>query len=205
MSQKIEFFVPNVALLKFNKNDVGSSLFCNSFFNGKKYGGLLLICDNSLIKKLNVKVTQGNNFNPKFEFRMYSSKQFLFTDYLFEFDIRLQDKGKTIKLHLHQNSKSFRDFCKSTIKHKAFGLLFQNVDTGLLFASYPYLQDDEDLDWLERNFKLSKNQLSGGLFNKFRQWGQLSKYIQKEDKESSTYFLHNEKIDSLDIIRDRKK
>lgn len=204
MNQKIKFIVPNVALLKFNKNDVGSSLFCNSFFNGKKYGGLLLVCDNDMLKRLNVKANQANIFTPEFAFRMYSSKQLFFMDYLFEFEIKLHEGDKSTKLHLHQDSKSFRDFCKSTIKHKAFGLLFQNVDTGLLIASYLNLQDDEDLDWLERNFELSKNQLSGRLFNKLRQWGELSKYIQKEDKESSTYFLHNEKVDSLDVIRDRK-
>jgi hypothetical protein len=204
MSKEIKCIFPNVALQKFEKKDVGTSLYCNSFINGKKYGGLLLICDSSLIKKLNVEVTQGNNFAPEFAFRMYSSKQFFFSDYLFEFDIKLQDKGKTIKMHLHQYTKSFRDFCKSTIKHRAFGLLFQNVDTGLLIAAYLNLQDDEDLDWLERNFELSKNQLSGSEINKYRQLDELSKYVQNQDKEFSTYFLPNGKVDSLDVIRERK-
>lgn len=205
MSKEIKFIVPNVALQKFDKNDVGSSLFCNSFLNGKKYGGLLLICDNSLIKKINIEVTQGNNFAPEFAFRMFSSKQIFFTDYLFEFDIKLQDEAELIKLHLHQDTKNFRDFCKSTIKHRAFGFLFQNVDTGLLSTTYLHLEDDEDLDWLERNFELSKTQISGRLLDTYKKWDELSNYVREQNKENSIYFLHNKKVKFLDVIKEHKK
>jgi hypothetical protein len=204
MNKEIKFIFPDVTLLKLGKVDVGTTLYCNSFCNGKKYGGLLLVCDNTLMKRLNVEANHSNNIAPEFAFRMYSSKQFFFTDYLFEFDIQFDGAKEATKLHLHQDSKSFRDFCKYTIKHRAFGILFQNVDTGLLNAAYLHLQDDEDLDWLERNFEMSKKQLSGKLLNTYKRWDELSKYVQEQCEESSTYFSHNEKVSFLEVTRDRK-
>lgn len=204
MSKEIKYIFPDAALQKFTKEDVGTSLFCNSFYNGKKYGGLLLVCDNALMKKLNVEANHSHNYAPEFAFRMYSSKQFFFTDYLFEFEILFNGAKEATKLHLHQDSKNFRNFCKYTIKHKGFGILFQNVDTGLLNATYVHLQDDEDLDWLERNFEVSKTQLSGKLLNSYKQWDELSKYIQEQSKETSIYFLHNEKVGFLDVSREKK-
>ena len=204
MSKEIKYIFPDTALLKFDKEDVGTTLFCNSFFNGKKYGGLLLVCDNALMKRLNVEENNRNNNAPEFAFRLYSNKRFFFTDYLFEFDILFNGAKEATKLHLHQDSKNFRDFCKNTIKHRAFGVLFQNVETRLLNATYVNLQDDEDLDWLERNFEVSKKALSGSVLNKFKQWDELSKYIQNQNKETSTYFSHNEKVSFLDVTRDRK-
>jgi hypothetical protein len=205
MSKEVKYIFPSVELQKFEKKDVGTSLFCTSFYNGKKYGGLLLICDNILIKSLNVEANHQHNYAPEFAFRMYSNKQFFFTDYLFEFDIQFNGATEATKLHLQQDSKSFRDFCKSTIKHKAFGILFQNVDTGLLNATYLHLQDDEDLDWLKRNFELSKTQLSGKLLDTFKNWDELSKNIQEQNKEESIYFLQNPNVKFLDVVRERKK
>lgn len=204
MSKEIKYIFPDAALLKLDKEDVGTSLFCNSFYNEKKYGGLLLVCDNALMKKLNVEANHGNNYAPEFAFRMYSSKQFFFTDYLFEFDILFNGAKEATKLHLHQDSKSFRDFCKKTIKHRAFGILFQNVDTGLLNATYLHLQDDEDLDWLKRNLEVSKTQLSGKLLDTYKEWDELSKYVREQNKETSAYFLHNEKVGFLDVVREKK-
>jgi hypothetical protein len=204
MSKEIKYIFPSEELQKFGKDDVGTSLFCNSFFNGRKYGGLLLICDNDLIKRLNVEEIKEHNHAPEFAFRMYSSKQFFFTDYLFEFDIQFDGAKEATKLHLHQDSKSFRDFCKNTIKHRAFGILFQNVDTGLLNATYLYLQDDEDLDWLIRNFEVSKTELSSKLLNTYKQWNGLSKLVREQCKEPSTYFLQNERVAFLDVKRERK-
>lgn len=205
MIKEVKYIFPSTELQKFDKKDVGTSLFCNSFYNGKKYGGLLLVCDNTFMKRLNVEANRIHNYAPEFAFRMYSSKQFFFTDYLFEFDIRFNGVTEATKLHLQQDSKSFRDFCKSTIKHKAFGILFQNVDTGLLNATYVHLQDDEDLDWLERNFELSKTQLSGRLLDTYKKWDELSRHVREQNKEVSTYFLQNSKVKFLDVLRERKK
>ncbi len=204
MSKEIKYIFPSEELQKFGKDDVGTALFCNSFYNGKKYGGLLLVCDNALIKKLNVEANHSHNYAPEFAFRMYSSKQFFFTDYLFEFDIQFNGAKEATKLHLHQDTKSFRDFCKYTIKHRAFGILFQNVDTGLLNATYVHLQDDEDLDWLERNFEVSKDVVSGSLINKFKKWGELSKLVREQCEEPSTYFSQNERVSFLDVIRKKR-
>jgi hypothetical protein len=204
MGKEIKYVFPSEELQKFDKGDVGNALFCNSFYNGKKYGGLLLVCDNALMKKLNVEANRSQNYAPEFAFRMYSSKQFFFTDYLFEFEIQFNGAKEATKLHLHQDSKSFRDFCKNTIKHKVFAILFQNVDTGLLHAMYLHLQNDEDLDWLERNFEVSKTQLSGKLLNTYKQWDELSKYVREQSKETSTYFLHNEGVSFLDVAREKK-
>jgi hypothetical protein len=205
MSKEVKYIFPFVELQKFDKKDVGTSLFCNSFYNGKKYGGLLLICDNTLLKSLNVEANRTHNYAPKFAFRMYSNKQFFVTDYLFEFDVQFNGATEATKLHLKQDSKSFRDFCKSTIKHKAFGILFQNVDTGLLNVTYVHLQDDEDLDWLKRNFELSKTQLSSMMLDSFKNWDELSKNVREQNKEESTYFLQNPKVNFLDVVRERKK
>jgi hypothetical protein len=205
MSKEIKYIFPSEELQKFGKDDVGTALFCNSFYNGKKYGGLLLVCDNALIKKLNVEANHSHNYAPEFAFRMYSSKQFFFTDYLFEFDILFNGANEATKLHLHQDSKCFRDFCKYTVKHKVFGVFFQNVDTGSLNITYQHLQDDEDLDWLERNFELSKTQLSGKLLNTYNQWDDLSKLVREQCEEPSTYFLQNERVSFLDVVRERKK
>nr|WP_315196811.1 hypothetical protein [uncultured Flavobacterium sp.] len=203
MNKETKYIFPDEALLKFRKEDVGTTLFCNSFYNGKKYGGLLLVCDNTLLKKLNVEANHSNSYAPEFAFRMFSDKQFFFTDYLFEFDVRFNGAKEATKLHLHQDSKSFRDFCKNTIKHRAFGILFQNVDTGLLNATYLHLQDDEDLDWLERNFEVSKDAMSSSVLNKFKQWDELSKRVQEQNKETSTYFLQNERVAFLDVTREK--
>lgn len=201
MNKEIKYIFPSEELQKFGKDDVGTALFCNSFFNGKKYGGLLLVCDNTLMKKLNVEANHSNNYAPEFAFRMYSREQFFFTDYLFEFDIHFNGAKEATKLHLHQDTKCFRDFCKYTVKHKAFGILFQNVDTGLLNATYLHLQDDEDLDWLKRNYELSKTQLSGKLLNTYKQWDELSKLVREQCEEPSTYFMQNERVLFLDVIR----
>jgi hypothetical protein len=204
MNKEIKYIFPSEELQKFGKEDVGTALFCNSFYNGKKYGGLLLVCDNALVKKLNVKANHNNNYAPEFAFRMYSREQFFFTDYLFEFDIQFNGAKEATKLHLHQDTKCFRDFCKYTVKHKAFGVFFQNVDTGSLNVTYHHLQDDEDLDWLERNFELSKTQLSGILLKTYKQWDDLSKLVREQCEEPSTYFLQNERVSFLDVIRKKR-
>lgn len=35
MNKEIKYIFPNEALQKFDKEDVGTALFCNSFYNGK--------------------------------------------------------------------------------------------------------------------------------------------------------------------------
>lgn len=204
MNKEIKCIFPNEALLKFQKNDVGTSLFCNSFFNGKKYGGLLLICDNILMKQLNIKAYHILNSVPEFAFRMFSVEQFFFTDYLVEFQAVFYGAKKQTKLHMHQDTKSFRDFCKYTIKHKIFVLMVYNVDTELLNPTYINLQGEENLDWLERNFEISKSQLSGKLLDSYKKWGQLSTKVQEQNKEPSIYFLQNATIPFLDVFRNKK-
>jgi len=54
MSKEIKCIYPEDELVKLTKEDVGTTLYCNSFYNGKKLGGLLVVCNKSLIKKLNL-------------------------------------------------------------------------------------------------------------------------------------------------------
>lgn len=204
MSKEIKCVFPFEELEKLTKTDVGTSLFCTSFYNGKKYGGLLLVCDNALIKKLKVEVNNKTNLAPEFAFRRYTGNQFIFEHHLIEFGIQFDGVKEETKFHLHQDSKCFRDFCKHTIKHKAFSIMFYNIDTGSLYSKYLYLQDDEDLDWLERNFELSKTQLVSKFFKTSGLWEELSALVQKQSKEPSTYFLQNERVAFLDVVRERK-
>ena len=203
MSKEIKCIFPVEELKKLNKDDVGTTLYCNNFFNGKKYGGLLLVCDNKLIKKLNI-ANYDDADTPVFAFRMFSSKQFFFTDYLFEFQIQFEAVKEETNLHLKQDSKQFRDFCKSVMKHKSFAILFLNVDTGLLIPKYLHLQDDDDLDWLVRNYDLSKNEMSGSVMNTYKKWGELSKFVQENNSVPTIYFNHNSRIPFLDVVRVKK-
>ena len=123
---------------------------------------------------------------------------------MFEFEIQFEAVKEETNLHLKQDSKQFRDFCKSVMKHKSFAILFLNVESGLLIPKYLHLQDDVNLDWLVRNHDLSKNQISGSVLNTYKQWDELSKFVQENNSEPTIYFNHNSRIPFLDVVRVKK-
>ena len=124
---------------------------------------------------------------------------------MFEFQIQFEAVKEETNLHLKQDSKQFRDFCKSVMKHKSFAILFLNVDSGLLITKYLHLQNDEQLDWFIRNYDLSKDEISGSVLNTYKQWDELSKFVQENNSEPTIYFNHNSRIPFLGVVRVKKQ
>ncbi len=142
---------------------------------------------------------------PEFVFRMAKIKQSFFEEYLFEFDMLLHGEKENIKLHLDPTIKGFRLFCEHTIKHKFFGIMFYNVEDKKLQVIYLELQDDEDLDFLERNLDISKENIYNYFSKKFKNLNRFSNFIKQKSPEKSNYFIQNNKVVFIDIFRVRNK
>ena len=203
MSKEIKFVYPEDELVKLTKEDVGTTLYCNSFYNGKKMGGLLVVCNKSLNKKLNLSFDKASLYFTDFVFRMFKIEQSFFEEYLFEFAMLLEGEKENIKLHLDPTIKGFRLFCEQTIKHKSFRIMFYNVEDRKLQVVYLKLKDDEDLDFLERNLAISKKNIYNYFSKKIMNLNQFSDFIKQKSPETSTYFIQNNKIVFLDIFRVR--
>jgi hypothetical protein len=200
----MKFISPDQELLKLKKEDVGTTLYCNSFLDGKKMGGLLLVCDNALMKKLNISLTKAMQHPSEFAFRMFKLENILFEEYFFEFDMYFEGEEKSVKFHFDSSSTFFRDFCKQTIKNKYFGILFYNVEEKKMQSIFTNLQDEEDLDWLVRNLEISKNNKITGMLKKLIDMERSSEIIIKQDPMNlflSNYYLQNSNTPAIDVLK----
>jgi len=83
--------------------------------------------------------------------------------------------------------------------------MFYNVEDKKLQVIYLELQDDEDLDFLERNLDISKENIYNYFSKKFKNLNRFSNFIKQKSPEKSNYFIQNNKVVFIDIFRVRNK
>lgn len=136
-------------LLNSLKNLPKNNVFpCSALFDDKLIGGLFLTCTSSDLKFFDI--VPPNSPEPDLKFRMLNFNQEI---YMVEFQL-LFSANKILKLQLDPRHVNVKMLFELLIDKKYISFHFYNPSTSSLSSVYTDLDDDDHLDWVNRNLKL---------------------------------------------------
>lgn len=188
-----DFILPYKALENLSVSDVNTAFVCSSLLYQKELGGIMFICDDDLFEKIEYK-SKNSKDSPEHKIRIITRTRLEgFPEFVFEFEIIFKNI-MVLKAHLNPREKAFRNLCLLTIKSKMMSIHFENITSRKTISLHFPLDEDDDLDWFQRNLEKSKQIKSNTFFNS------LSNFVIESNENINTYyFVQHKKIKFIGV------
>ena len=175
----------SLVLIDNSKNiPVNNVLPCSVLVNNIELGGIFITCSSRDMKYFNI--TPLSLPEPFLKFRMLDIDKELFVIEIWL--IFENDSEKILKMHLNPNDSNVKKLLRFVVETGVISFHFYNKSTQLLLAGITVL-DNEQIEWFDRNYKLSTNMTSDQI-----EYAMLSEHLAKDISKIDrfyTYFAHH--------------
>ncbi len=128
---------------------------CSVIVDNKEVGGIFIVCSSKDIKYF--KIVPLPPPSPPLKFRMLDYKKRIFIiEIWMQFN---RNPEKYLKMYLNPHHKSVQKLLELSLKTNMISFHFYNADTHLLSSAITNF-NDEETEWLDRNYKLSTKLIS---------------------------------------------
>jgi hypothetical protein len=187
----VDFILPD-AIDNIKEKSIAS--FGSSILFNKTIPGIFLFCDNEYLIKAGIDKKELIEV-PVYKLKMIKSGSHPnLLVYLFEIEL-IHKNGHTTRIHFNPREKSFRDFCLLGTKSKMISIHYCTLDSTLMPSVHIEIED-ENIDWLERNFLVSKQIKYNSAYTVLID-------IVKQQFPKSEYFIQNKKPIFLDVHKNK--
>lgn len=157
---------------------------CSVLINNDEIGGIFIACSSQDKKYFNI--LPSSPPEPLLKFRMLDFKKRIFVvEIWMQFE---KNPKKNLIMHLNPHNSDVKKFFKLSTKTKMISFHFYDTDTHLLSSAITIF-NNEETDWLARNYRLSTKLISDQ-----KGYSILTEHISKEISETDRiykYFAHN--------------
>lgn len=128
---------------------------CSVIVDNEEVGGVFIVCSSKDIKYF--KIVPLPPPSPPLKFRMLDYKKRIFIiEIWMQFN---RNPEKYLKMYLNPHDKSVQKLLELSLKTNMISFHFYNADTHLLSSAITNF-NDEETEWLDRNYKLSTKLIS---------------------------------------------
>ena len=128
---------------------------CSVLIDNKEIGGIFIVCSSQEIKYFNI--IPSSPPQPALKFRMLDyEKRIFIVEIWMQFS---RSPEKYLKMHLNPHDRSVQKLFEIGSKTNMISFHFYDTDTQLLSSAITNF-NDEEIDWFDRNYKLSAKLIS---------------------------------------------
>jgi len=168
---------------------------CSVLVNREERGGLFILIPSQILRYFHISPSAPPE--PPFKFSMLHS---IDKDYALEISLLFSENPeKFLKMQLNPHDKKVYRFLKLCLTTKMISFHFYDTDNDLLSSAITNL-DEEQLDWLDRNCKLTKQ-----LKPNKRGYKKVAKYLYNNSSSADRVFRYYNRYKSKYFIKDSHK